>query len=100
MSLKFNIYYIRDSSEFLDEEGSFELDDKAVKIMKISIINPVEKDLNCLVEWKPREITLKMPKPTWINMKLLRVLDPQVVIDFMMNHVKFPSIPPQKLNKF
>lgn len=67
-------------------------------ISKATIVNPDEKELNCQVEWQKR-VDGVQPHPTWYRSSELRIIDPQILLDFMMKHMKFPEMKKKSQSK-
>ena len=78
----------------MDLQGTFETDTPK-QIIKATVVNPEEKELSCQVEWKKRLNGIQ-PNPTWYRSSELRIKDPQILLDFMMKHMKFPEVKPKQ----
>ena len=65
--------------------------DVPLKILKASIINAEKKEINCYVEWEENVQEDIKPLSTWISSNILRQRSPQILIDYLLNSIKFPS---------
>jgi len=71
--------------------GSFESRDVPKRLITAKMVGP-NNEVNCKVEWLPRENGVK-PADTFISNKLLREKCPNILLDFYESRLRFPSNP-------
>jgi hypothetical protein len=78
--------------------GSFEEGDKAIKILKATILNLQDLELNCLIQWEMRK-DRSFPKESWYSSKELKKKDPLLLVEFYETRVRLPTYPPTQLDQ-
>lgn len=71
-------------------EGSYEDNDSAKEIINIRK-DTEKKMLEFYVTWKPRKNSHKTPQPTWISDNILKIHNPDVLCDFLLQKIKWPK---------
>jgi hypothetical protein len=74
--------------------GCFESKDVPKKLITARLMGPYN-EVNCLVEWMPRENGIK-PNDSFISNKILREKCPNLLLDFYESRLRFPSNPIKK----
>jgi len=74
--------------------GCFEVKDVPKKLITARLMGP-NNEVNCLVEWMPRENGIK-PNDSFISNKILREKCPNLLLDFYESRLRFPSNPIKK----
>jgi chromobox protein 1/chromobox protein 3 len=70
-------------------EGCYDEDDSAREVVNIRR-DETTKSLWFQVSWKPRK-DLRVPKPAWISDSMLKDHNPEVLCEFLVKKIKWPS---------
>jgi hypothetical protein len=77
--------------------GSFEFKDLPKRLITAKLVGP-NNEVNCLVEWMPRENGIK-PAESFVSNKFLREKCPNILLDFYESRLRFPSKTTKTENK-
>lgn len=69
--------------------GSFESKDVPIRLITARLVGS-NNDVNCLVEWVPRDNGIK-PSDSFISNKILREKCPNILLDFYESRLRFPG---------